>query len=285
MLAIIFGFIFLSVMMCVYFVIPGMVRSFHEINKKRAKDFGRRMDRTMVSEDIQAVQKIFIVGPFVCAGLGFFLMPDNNFRVAGLLGGVLIGFILPKFYATSLIKKRKRQFDGQLIDALMIMSSSLRGGMSLVQSMEAVFEEMPNPIRHEFGVVLGENKMGVALDEALNRLYKRMLSPALQQMVSAILLSRETGGNLPFIFSRIVGTIRERRKIEENLMVLTIQGKLQAFVMSALPLGFFLMVNSTNPKYFKIMMTTELGRMLLLLSLCLWLVGTFLILKISKFSD
>ena len=165
------------------------------------------------------------------------------------------------------------------------MSSSFRGGLSLVQSMEAVVEEMPDPIRHEFGIVLGENKMGVSLDEALNRLYKRMTSPPLQQMVSAILLSRETGGNLPVIFSRIVSTIRERRKIEENLTVLTLQGKLQALVMSGLPVGFFFLVQATNPKYFQVMMNTDMGRMLMMIAGGLWLLGTFLIVKISSFGD
>lgn len=285
MLAVSFILVFVAVLLSVYFVIPAAVRWVHEMNKKRAKDFARRMDRSMIAEDIQNVQKAFVIAPFAGAAIGFFLMPDPNFRMAGLFGGGLLGLALPKFYASHLMKQRKGQFDGQLIDALMIMSSSLRGGMSLVQSMEAVFEEMPNPIHHEFGIVLGENKMGVSLDEALNRLYKRMLSPPLQQMISAILLSRETGGNLPLIFSRIIGTIRERRKIEENLMVLTVQGKLQAFVMSGLPVGFFFLVNSTNPKYFNVMMTTDLGRMLTMTALGLWLVGTFLIIKISSFND
>jgi Flp pilus assembly protein TadB len=87
------------------------------------------------------------------------------------------------------------------------------------------------------------------------------------------------------IFSRIVSSIRERRKIEENLHVLTLQGKLQATVMSGLPIGFFMMVNTTNPKYFQIMITTGTGRFLLMLCAGLWLIGTFFILKISTFKD
>jgi len=117
------------------------------------------------------------------------------------------------------------------------------------------------------------------------RLYKRMASPALQQMISAILLARETGGNLPLIFGRIVNTIRERRKIEENLQVLTLQGKLQAFVMSGLPVAFFIMVRSTNPQYFDVMTTSDIGKTLLFVCIGLWIVGTFFIIKISSFKD
>ena len=285
MLIVILFLVFIFTILTVFFVIPWLVNAVNTFNQRRAKEFAREMDRAMELKSITVVMRLYFVAPFLFAAAGFFLVPNANFRLAGLIAGGIFGLVMPRFYAGILLKKRHRIFDGQLIDALMIMSSSFRGGLSLVQSMEAVVEEMPDPIRHEFGIVLGENKMGIALDEALNRLYKRMASPPLQQMVSAILLSRETGGNLPVIFSRIVSTIRERRKIEENLTVLTMQGKLQAFVMSGLPIGFFLLVQSTNPKYFQVMMTTDMGRLLLIVAGGLWLVGTVMIIKISSFGD
>jgi tight adherence protein B len=285
MLVTILFLVFICSILIIFFVIPMAVKAINTFNQRRAKDFAREMDRAMEVKSITVVMRLYFVAPFMCAAGGFFLVPDDNLRLLGMVGGFVFGLVLPKFYANWLLKKRKQQFDLQLIDGLMIMSSSFRGGLSLVQSMEAVVEEMPDPIRHEFGIVLGENKMGISLDEALNRLYKRMASPALQQMVSAILLSRETGGNLPVIFTRIVSTIRERRKIEENLNVLTVQGKLQALVMSGLPVGFFFVVQSTNPRYFQVMMNTDMGKMLMIIAIVLWLVGTFLIIKISSFGD
>lgn len=279
-LTVILFLVFIFVVLVVYVVVPFVLNVMVEVNKKRARDFAKEMDRTMMQDDIRKVSNLYIVGPFVLCILGFVL-----FKIPGLIIGGVVGYVIPKMYATMLINKRKQQFDEQLIDALMIMSSSFRGGLSLIQSMEAVVEEMNDPIRQEFAIVLGENKMGVSLDEALGRLYKRMASPALQQMISAILLARETGGNLPVIFSRIVGTIRERRKIEENLRVLTLQGKLQAVVMSGLPVAFFFMVNATNPRYFNVMTTTDTGKFIMLVCLVLWIVGTFLIIKISSFRD
>jgi len=280
MLILILFLVFLFSALTVYAVIPFTVRTVYEVNQTRARDFAKKMDRTMLAEDIRKVSILYVVGPFAFGAAGFVL-----YQAPGLIAGAVIGFVIPKTYAGMLIRKRKKQFDDQLVDALMIMASSFRGGLSLIQSMEAVIEEMPDPIRQEFGIVLGENKMGVSLDEAMARLYKRMASPALQQMISAILLARETGGNLPLIFGRIVNTIRERRKIEENLQVLTLQGKLQAFVMSGLPVAFFLMVKSTNPQYFDVMITSDIGKMLLLACVVLWIVGTFFIIKISSFKD
>ncbi len=285
MLSFILVFVFLWAILVVFFVIPMILKAVHDFNMKRAKDFAREMDRVMEVKSISVVMRLYFIAPFIGAAAGFLLVPEDSLRVVGLVLGFIGGLLFPKFYSGFLIKQRRKQFDFQLVDGLMIMSSSFRGGMSLVQSMEAVVEEMPDPIRHEFSIVLGENKMGVNLDEALNRLYKRMPSPGMQQMVSAILLSRETGGNLPVIFSRIVTTIRERRKIEDNLRVLTLQGKLQAFVMSGLPVGFFFLVQATNPKFFNVMTTTEMGKLLLAIAAGLWILGTFLIIKISSFDD
>lgn len=276
--------VFVAVSLFAYFGVPFCVSTYIEMNKSRARKFANEMDRSMLHDDIKRVAPLYFMGPVVLGALGFFFLPAE-LKLVGLIVGAAFGLALPRFYANTLISKRREQFSNQLIDALMIMSSSFRGGLSLIQSMEAVTEEMPDPIRQEFSIVLGENKMGVTMDEAMNRLYKRMPSPSMQQMISAILLARETGGNLPAIFSRIVQTIRERKKIEENLNVLTMQGKLQALVMSGLPVGFFVMVNSTNPHYFKSMVETDLGRMLLMVCLGLWVIGTFLIIKISAFKD
>ncbi|MBF0595774.1 MAG: type II secretion system F family protein [Candidatus Omnitrophica bacterium] len=284
MILIITVLVFVAVSLFTYFGVPFLVKTYVEVNNKRAKKFVAEMDRSLMSDDIKRVAPLYFVGPLVLGGLGFFLSPPD-YMFVGVSAGVVLGVMLPRFYGNMLVSKRREMFSAQLVDALMIMSSSFRGGLSLIQSMEAVADEMPEPIRQEFSIVLGENKMGVTMDEAMNRLYRRMPSPSLQQMISAILLARETGGNLPVIFSRIVQNIRERRKIEENLNVLTIQGKIQALVMSGLPVGFFFMVNSTNPGYFHTMTSSETGRMLLMICLGLWIVGTFLIIKISSFKE
>ena len=284
MLFIISLLMFLSVSLFAYFGVPLIVKTYVDVNKTRAKKFVSEMDRSLSHDDVRRIAPMYFLAPLVLGGVGFYFAP-LDFQMVGILGGVALGFVLPRFYSGLLVGKRRDLFNNQLVDSLMIMSSSFRGGLSLIQSMEAVAEEMPEPIRQEFSIVLGENKMGVTMDEALNRLYRRMPSPSMQQMISAILLARETGGNLPVIFSRIVQNIRERKKVEESLAVLTVQGKIQALVMSGLPVGFFFMVNSTNPGYFQTMTNSEMGRMLLMICLGLWVVGTFLIIKISSFKD
>jgi len=279
--------IFSAVVLFSYSVVPSIYSKSVALSQKRAKDMAVKMDKVMPRSQLDKLAKLYMIAPLVGGALGFLFMPcDTAFiKAIGVVFGAAFGFIVPSFYTKMQIQKNARKFDDQLVDALMIMSSSFRGGLSLIQAMEAVVEEMEDPISYEFGIVLGENKMGVSLEEALNHLYNRMPSPALQQMTTAILLARETGGNLPAIFQRIVGVIREHKRIKAQIDTLTIQGKIQGAVMSLLPFGFFMMVQSTNPSYFKTMYMSDTGRMFLIVAGFLWVIGGYLIIKISSFKD
>jgi tight adherence protein B len=251
---------------------------------KQQQRISNKMEQLMPRQEAKKISRLFVIAPLVLGG-GFYLVFPDGLKLFGILFGVVAGLVFPGIYVQALTKRTKDRFNSQLIDALMIMSSSFRGGLSLVQALEAVVDEMPDPINKEFGIVLGENKMGVSLEEALNHLYSRMASPALQQMITAILLARETGGNLPVIFNRIVNNIRESRKIQQNLDTLTIQGKIQGVVMSILPVAFATLLYSANRRVFDNMLVSELGRTLLIYALISEMIGALLIWKISTYKD
>jgi len=238
----------------------------------------------MPRKQIQTISQLYLLAPLVGGGIGYAIAPEQ-IRIFSVLAGVGFGVLFPGIYTKAVLQRNRKTFDNQLIDALMIMSSSFRGGLSLIQAMEAVVEEMPDPIYQEFSTVLGENKMGVSLEEALNHLYNRMPSSALQQMTTAILLARETGGNLPVIFSRIVNVIREQKRVQGQIDTLTIQGKIQGVVMSALPVVFFFVVYGTNPQFFDHMIVSPNGRALLIYALFSEIVGAFMIWRISTMKE
>ena len=284
MIAVILFLIFGCVAILVYALAPILTQRAIAMNQQQAQQNLSRADLYLQDKESQNAYRFTIIAPVAFAVIGYFFTPDP-LKLGGIFIGILLGVVIPRMYVSNLISARKSKFNEQLVNAIMIMSSSFRGGLSLIQAIEAVVDEMPDPIKKEFGIVLGENKMGVALDEGLNRLYKRMPSIALQQMITAILLARETGGNLPQIFSRIVGTMRERRKIEQNLKTLTIQGKIQAAVMTLLPIFFVIGVSASNPKYFDVIFKVPMGRQMLLTALILWIVGAFFIWKIGRLKD
>jgi tight adherence protein B len=276
--------VFAAVAFAVYGFVPMAVSRSEELSQANAAKFVQKYDAVLSEDQIKKTRQMMFLGPVLLGAIGFFFAPEDM-KLLGLIGGAVLGFILPRMRLNALIEARKSKFNDQLMDALMIMSSSFRGGLSLIQAIEAVVDEMPDPVKQEFGIVLGENKMGVPLDESLNRLYARMPSAALQQTVTAILLARETGGNLALIFGRIINSTRERRKIEQNLQTLTIQGKIQAAVMTGLPVLFYLGVSASNPRFFDVMRNSETGQKMLLVCLILWVLGAVSIWKISTFKD
>ena len=276
--------IFISIAILSGVLVPIIVEKSNKLNQDNAQAVVQRVDRYMREEELKKMYQFILLGPIILGAAGAYFFPDGR-KIIGLIIGVFFGYMLPRLYVSRLISVRKQKFNDQLTDSIMIMSSSFRGGLSLVQAFESVVDEMPEPSKGEFGVVLGENKMGVSLDESLNRLFLRMPSPAMQQMVTAILLARETGGNLPIIFTRIVNSTRERKKVEKNIQTLTVQGKIQAFVMTGLPIFFFFTVSGSNPHFFDTMFNSPRGQQLMILCLVLWILGALSIWKISTFKD
>ncbi len=275
---------FITVAIIGYVIAPMVYSRASTATEKRQQRISNKMEQLMPRQEAKKISRLFVIAPLVL-GAGFFLVFPEDIRLFGVFFGVIIGLVFPGMYVQALTNRTKEQFNNQLIDALMIMSSSFRGGLSLVQALEAVVDEMPDPINKEFGIVLGENKMGVSLEEALNHLYNRMKSPALQQMITSILLARETGGNLPIIFNRIVGNIRESKKIQQNIDTLTIQGKIQGIVMSLLPVGFAFLLYSSNRKIFQGMIDSDLGRTMLIYAVISETIGAIMIWKISTFKE
>ena len=275
---------FASVSVLAFAFLPVLLKAFRAFNRRRAEKIVTRMDEMFVRAKKRQTVALYTLAPFILAGAGFALTPEP-FRFLGVVIGIVFGFIGPGVYIRFLSAQRKKKFYSQLIDALLMMNSGLKGGLSLLQAMEVVADEMPEPISQEFAILIGENKMGVSLEASFERLYSRMGTPALQQFISAILLARETGGNLPVIFSRIIQTIRENRKIEQNIETLTLQGKIQGFVMSGLPVAFAVFIYSSNPHYFDVMLESQLGKNLLMACGVLEVVGAALIIKFSSIGE
>lgn len=220
-------------------------------------------------------QKILIISfsPLIFGGLGYLLLGN----VGGVIAGFLLGLAVPSFIGKIARQKRIKEFQNHLVDTLMIFSSSLKGGLSFIQALEVVCEEMPPPTSQEFGLVLKENKLGVPLEDSLRELQKRMPLEEVYLMVTSILVARETGGELTRVFSRLITTIRDNLKLKEKMATLTLQGKLQGVIMAFLPIVFAIFVYRQNPDHFNVMLETEKGKILLIAACVLQVVGMFLI--------
>ncbi|MBR2278303.1 MAG: type II secretion system F family protein [Eubacterium sp.] len=159
---------------------------------------------------------------------------------------IVIGALLPVIYVRQKKKSRVKKFEEQLCDALMICCSCLRSGLSFNQAMETIAKDMDAPISTEFSTVVKEVNMGYSMDEALENLGDRIKSKYVDLMVSAVLVQRQTGGNLSHILENISDTIRERMKLKRQLKTSVSSGKMSGIIVGAMPiiiLGLFTLIS------------------------------------------
>lgn len=226
----------------------------------------------------QRLKAIYGLGP-LAAGILAYLV-SNNLLLSAI--AAITGMVVPDLWVRYTRAVRVRRFRVQLVDVLFILSSSLRAGLSLPQAFEQVESEMAPPASQEFGLMMKAYRLGRPLREALEGLNARIPCEELQLISTAILVSQETGGDITGVISQLITTIRERRKFQEKVMTLTLQGRLQAYLMSVLPIGFAAFVRSVSPEYFNVLLTEVQGRLLLAAAIGLWLIGMTLLMKMSR---
>jgi tight adherence protein B len=151
-----------------------------------------------------------------------------------------------------------------------------------VQSIGLVVQEMPNPIRQEFNLILSENKLGVSLEEAFLNLSRRIKTDDVEMFVTSVNILKETGGNLAETFDTIVLTIRDRIKVEKKIESMTAQGFYQGVTVMSIPPLLGLVFYQTDPDLMKPLFTTPLGWVAMMVVVILEVGGFILIKKIIK---
>jgi tight adherence protein B len=199
----------------------------------------------------------------------------------GVLAGVL-GFWVPSTAAAFLKRKRVRAFNAQLAEALLSVSHGLKAGLSLQQSLEMVARSSQPPLGDEFGLLIKELKLGSSVEQAFGNLSVRVQSEDLDLMVVATHIARQVGGNLAELFQTLSESIRERFRLEGKMDALTSQGKLQGWVVSAMPLLLGAAFHAIRPDLIRPMMEHAFGWSLLALVLVLEAMGFLLIRRIVR---
>jgi tight adherence protein B len=277
----ILALIFSAVALLSQALLPEFFSKYRQVQEKKVEEASKKLDNMFVDVERKKLSFLIILSPIVFTIIGVMLYKNV---VIGAVSGA-VGLILPNILIKFWEKKRQNVFTTQLLDGMMLLSGCLKAGLSILQAFEIMIEDMSGPISQEFSWVLKEIKMGLPLEESLHRLNKRMPSEDLTLITNAILVSAATGGNLVNVVGRICVTIRDTRKLRNNIKTLTLQGRLQGVVMGLLPFVFIWFVLTFNKEHFTIMLTTEVGRLLLAVATFLLAIGLFLIAKFSKLPD
>lgn len=178
--------------------------------------------------------------------------------------------------------RRRNKFNMQLPEALATMSNALRAGFSISQAFDSVVQQGDAPMCEEFAILQRQLRIGMTLEEALSSMMNRVGSDDLTLVVTAILISRKTGGNITEIFDKISETIRGRMKIERKVKSLTAQGRVQGIIVSSLPFVLGLIMMVLKPKMMTEFIFSITGLVGISLMILLIVLGWLMIRKITK---
>lgn len=238
------------------------------------------LDDYMAQADVKMAPAQFAFIIIACFGAGFGLCVVSPIPV---ILGPIVGAVFALAPLAWLFWKRKKRlntFGQQMPEALELLGRSLRAGHSLNAGFGLVGSEMQDPLAREFARAFEEQNLGIPLDEAVEDMAKRVPNMDLRFFATAVILQRQTGGDLAEILDKIGHLVRERLQIQGQIQALTGEGRMSGAVLLALPPVLFLVMLKLNYEYVMTLFTDEIGRYLLGAALVTQLMGAIAIKKI-----
>ncbi len=220
------------------------------------RDFGANLAREIARADLKLKPSEFLgiwaagtVGtPLIFYVIGFALPSFQS--ILALIGGVVLGFIVPRFWLNRRKSSRLNAFNKQLPDTITLVANALRAGSSFLQAIELVVRESRPPVSIEFARVIREVNLGLPFDQAMENMVRRIRSDDFELMATAINIQHTVGGNLAEILDSIAFTIRERVRIKGEIRTLTAQQRLSGYVVGLLPFGLAGFIFLAAPTFF-----------------------------------
>ena len=246
----------------------------------RGLNVAQRLERMLYMSGLsmRVGQLVLAMASFAMGG--YFIGILAFHRIApGLL---FMACLAPLPYVYVMIKKNQRmkKFSEEFPDALDLLVSALRAGLSFSAAMQIVAEESPDPVRSEFAVTVEEQALGLEFREAMVNMTERVDCLDLRFFVTAVILQRDTGGNLAEVLENTSRLIRDRFRVLGDIATFTAQGRLTGWILLSLPIGITVFTIAIAPEYFRPMLESAGGRMALFIAGFMQLTGALIIRKI-----
>lgn len=243
----------------------------------------QRLDSFLLQSGLGwTISKLMILCAAV--GIGGWLIVGGVLRqtlLTALAAGVLVA-ALPLLYVSFRRDRRLKKIETQLPDALDLITRALRAGHAFGSGLKMAGDEMNEPISGELRIVHEEVNFGVSMERALSHLSDRVPITDLRYFVVAVLIQRESGGNLTEILTNLSRLIRERHKLLAKVRVLSAEGKMSAWVLAAMPFALAGILNILNPQFISLLWTDPLGISMVKYLLAMMLFGILVMRKIVK---
>lgn len=241
----------------------------------------RRLDNLIAKSGVNMLVGFFLLLSFftgAVVALAAYLYIGGKIIV--ILPVSVIAALVPWFYILFMKKRRLQKFIALFPDTLALMTRSMKAGHALIASFKMVADEMPSPIGDEFSRIVDEINFGRGVDDVLKRFSARMDHPDINYFAVAVIIQRQTGGNLGEIMENVADNIRKKFRFKEKIRTITAEGKLSAIVLIFVPflVSFFIYVS--NKDYLKVLGTDPIGPYIIGGALLLMCLGIFVMTRI-----
>lgn len=245
-------------------------------------DFAPRLRLLLSQADLQwTVGGLLLMMTAAFVLVAWLVQLRTDSAIIGVVAGS-VGAFLPLGWVLRARSKRFERFEQRLPDALDLMVSALRAGHSLVSAIGIVSRETPDPLNKEFRLCFDEQNFGVELRTAMLSLAARIPTPDVRMVVTAILIQKDSGGNLAEVLEKVGNIMRERFRLRRQIRVHTAQARLTGWILASLPviLGFGLYM--VNPSQMSVLFTREEGRILVYTAAVMTVIGALVIRRIIR---
>jgi tight adherence protein B len=217
------------------------------------------LDRLLLQAGVRWSVAQFLGFSLTMLAFGLLLPALAGMPLPPAIGALALAGALPWMLLMRARRARINKLEEQLPEAADFLGRALRAGHSFANVMQMVGDEMPQPIAGEFKFAYEEINYGVPMNEALHNLALRVPLTDLRYLVIAVLIQRESGGNLAEVFGSISRLIRARLKLLSQVRVMSAEGRMSAWILGLLPLGVLVLMTVTNPAYVRVLWTDPLG--------------------------
>lgn len=206
---------------------------------------------------------------------------------APIMGGLVAGFIgamgLPRWFLGKMVKRRQAKFLGELANAIDVVVRGVKSGLPLNECLQVISRESPEPIAGEFREVVEQQRLGVTLGEALDRMCDRLPLAEVRFLSIVIGIQQQAGGNLSEALGNLSGVLRDRLRMQMKIKALSAEAKASAMVLASLPPGVMFMVYLTSPDYIMPLFNTTMGQFMIAVGACWMLTGVLVMRKMINF--
>ena len=236
----------------------------------------RELERSGLKLRMGLVPFLAIAAAFVFGVVGTIIGAPPALALLLMLAGLVSPFVA----LTIAARRRTKAFDRQLPDVLATIASTLRAGHGLRTALGAIADDGASPSSDEFAQVLGEERLGRPLDEAIAAMCERIGSPDLEYVATAVRVQSQTGGSLASLFDTLSETVRERQRHARKVKALTCLGRMSAIMLVSLPVALGGLITLLSPAYMAPLYTTSGGQMLMVACAMSMAIGSLLLKRI-----